>query len=660
MIKRLALSVSMIAAFAVVTLSADAAEQVKRKRKGFFESLFGSYEGSSRERRLRQPKSDRAWWEDGDDVRIIYGDGNKPKKKKNTTTATAFVDPEIGEGLGMGNRVYALPKLFTVADPAFSKLTTIETDNSAIRLALADKAMPVQALEATRKLVLEHYKSAGFAPIWTKNGQLGERGVVLLKYLAKAADEGLEPQRYLPAVLKSFDNPQSQIDGDSFAAAQLDVGLTVAALNYAQHISGGAYEPLKLSGYHDMTPEAVDGKTALRVLAWSPFPDVYLQGLAPTHPAYAAFKSELALSVSVRPENPEMPSGKRIRVGQKDSRIVLLRERLVKDGFIPLIDAEVADDKRDVLDKVLAKALKAFQQAKAVPQTSNLDDLTTKALNGLDNGATRERLISNMERLRWLPKSLGNRHVFVNQASFKVAVMEAGKPVWTSNVIVGRPFTQTAVFSDSMETVVFNPSWGVPQSIILNEYLPKLRRNPGYLDKIGFKVVNANGKVVSSRSVNWSAVGSRTAIGIQQPPGASNALGEIKFLFPNKHSIYMHDTPNRHLFAESSRAFSHGCVRVENPREFAQVLLGWDAAKIADGIESGASKNITLEKPVPVHLTYFTAWPDVTGKIQYFSDIYERDSTLLQARKIVAKAFGTSENQRIVATGKIVPASVSD
>jgi murein L,D-transpeptidase YcbB/YkuD len=217
-------------------------------------------------------------------------------------------------------------------------------------------------------------------------------------------------------------------------------------------------------------------------------------------------------------------------------------------------------------------------------------------------------------------------------------VVENGRAVWSTRVIVGKPNTQTYMFHDEMELVVFNPSWGVPPSIIAREYLPKLRRDPGYLDRLGFKVVNQNGKVVPSRSVRWASYGSKVPFGIHQPPGAKNALGEVKFLFPNSHNIYMHDTPARELFEEDARAFSHGCVRVQNPREFASVILGWDAAKVAGHIETPRSETVRLKEKIPVHLAYFTAWPDETGKMRYFEDIYGRDKAMENARTSVTVA----------------------
>jgi L,D-transpeptidase YcbB len=645
--KIISMGVVIIVGSTLMAEASFAQENERPRRKGFFESLFGV------KQKPRKPVfNSRAWWEDDpSDVRIIRPpQQNKKNAAAKAKTAgsiiTADIDPEAGEGLGMGNINYSLPKLAPVYDPALRNITTTDTEATAIRAVLTDKSTDLRATQDIRAAVLEHYKSTGFKPIWTKQGSIDKRALATLVHLSQAGEEGLEPRRYLPALLESFTPSETQFQGDLLGAAHFDVGMTLAAVTYAVHQSGGAFEPERLSAYHDLKPEAVSPKIALRVLAHSPFPGEYLKTLAPAHPAYALMKSELAAMPSI--ETPLiMAEGKRVRIGQKDPRIAQLRELLLAQGFLGAAAAEVELDKEDVLDKTLAKALKAYQTLKGLPQTSNLDTATVRAINGPDLGARREMLLTNMERLRWLPKQLGNRHVFVNQASYLVDVFDQNKLIWESNVIVGKPLTQTNVFSDTMETVVLNPSWGMPQSILLGEYLPKLRANPGYLDKIGFKVVNASGKVVPSRSINWNSVGSGSGIGVQQPPGESNALGKVKFLFPNKHSIYMHDTPNRHLFAESKRNFSHGCVRVENPVEFASVLLNLDQTTVNDDIESGKSKSVKISTPTRVHLTYFTVWPDKSGKLQFYSDAYGRDKTLREARVTAAKVLGLKADQQL-------------
>ena len=198
-------------------------------------------------------------------------------------------------------------------------------------------------------------------------------------------------------------------------------------------------------------------------------------------------------------------------------------------------------------------------------------------------------------------------------------------------MIVGKPNTQTAVFSDIMETVEFNPYWGVPQSIIIKEMLPRLRRDPSYLDRNGYEVLDARGREIGSSYVDWSRYGNKVPLSVRQPPGAANALGVVKFLFPNSHAIYMHDTPTRSLFEKKVRAFSHGCVRVQNPRELAELVLGWDAERVDEAIEQGSNQAVKLSRKLPVHLAYFTAWPDETGQIIIYPDVYDRDAQLEKA-----------------------------
>jgi L,D-transpeptidase YcbB len=667
--------VSCVSAIVLVgfVVPADADTFFKRRRPNFFERLLGidsnnigTFEGPTRSNRYdrRRKRTDPQWWQNTDPNVTLYGGepGYKKRRFKKVATAkpvqqAAYVDPEVSAGIGMGNLVYMPPVVVPVIDPAFSKLSIVGDENNAIRLALSDRGSQIRATDDIRRAVLDYYKASSFKPLWTSRGALSTRAELLLSVMARADEEGLIASRYVPKPLTEFTDPNAQIEGDSLAAAQLDVGLTVAALTYAQHISGGAFEPARLSGYNDLKSQRADAVATLNALSWISLPDKFLASLMPRHPAYGIFKAELAKLSSADGDQPQFPAGPRVKVGQKDARLPQLRDILVSMNYLTEADAIVDAEKEEVLDKKLSRALKSFQKAKQVSQTGNLDDATVVALAGPDKDQMRETLITNMERLRWLPRDLGARHVFVNQAAFRVDVMDNGKAVWTSRVIVGKPLTQTAVFSDKMETVVFNPSWGIPQSILLNEYLPKLRRDAGYLDRLGFKVINSEGKVVSSRSMNWYGVGSDSQIGVQQPPGGDNALGELKFLFPNSHSIYMHDTPNRNLFANANRAFSHGCVRVQNPREFAQVLLGWSGAKVEEklalGAESGESTNVQLKANIPVHLTYFTAWPDESGKINYFSDFYERDKTMLQARNIVKTGKRPMVADKIVDSRKL-------
>ena len=362
--KVVVLSLGVLMACVAVTDVASAQEVQRKRRIGFFDRLFGNFDRPRVERR-------RAWWEDGSDQqpRIIRPGKVKPKQvvQQKKKVVPVSIDPDEGENLGMGNIDYFPPKQAALFDPGFAKLTSTDTDASAVRLVLADRTTNIRASELVRKAVLEHYKLTGFKPLWTTEGNINARGLALLGVLAKADREGLEPLRYKPSVLDAFDGAVAQLDGDGLGLAQFDVGLTAAAVTYAQHMSGGAYEPERTSAYYDVKTERVDAAFAVKTLANTPFPAEYLNHLAPTHAAYAQMKAELAKLASATPsDQPAFPDGKRVRIGQKDPRIAVLRERLIDENYIGYAEAEVADEKRDVLDKVLARALKKFQEVKGV------------------------------------------------------------------------------------------------------------------------------------------------------------------------------------------------------------------------------------------------------------------------------------------------------
>jgi len=367
-----------------------------------------------------------------------------------------------------------------------------------------------------------------------------------------------------------------------------------------------------------------------------------LNSLQPQHPAFAAFRTALAkLRAGNVEAMPPIASGSRIKPGESDARIPKIRTWLGRIGYLsslePMpssdmtasIDAPEAGSENELFDEQLAAAVKAFQTDSGIKSTGYLDKQTIAALNKRDPKSDETRLVANMERLRWLPRDLGSRYVFVNQAAFRLQVIDNGQEVWTTKVVVGKPDTQTAAFHDQMETIVFNPSWGVPQSIITKEMLPELRKDASYLDRQGFRVKDKTGKVVKSSEINWFAYGDKPPFDIEQPPSGDNALGDIKFLFPNAHSIYMHDTPMKQLFAKSMRAFSHGCVRVENPREFASVLLGRSREEIDAEIDGGISHSVPVTGDIKVHITYFTAWPDKDGRIVHYNDVYNRDGGII-------------------------------
>lgn len=610
----------------LVSGAALADQKVRKHKPGFFERLFSSH-------RQNRTQKNRSLF--GSEKKSgAMGVPKQAKKAKPKKKPSTYADPEGDPGFGMGNLTYVAPKLVPLSALKLSEARPADAASGAIYDQLSGDFASVRVLPEAREAILAQYRSQNFKPVWLSSGKLSPRGADVLKLLSAAADEGLEPQSYLPAGLTSFDAPLPEQDAS--AMARLDIDLSAAAVRYARDASGGQFDPALLSLYHDIKPQWVPATQAVKVLAWSPFAADYLKSLHPTHPAYAAMKKALAEARGTSPVTlTAIEDGPIVKKGGNDARIPTVRERLEELGYVSAM-AEGADP--TLLDAELSVQLRLFQKASSIKITGALGPQTIVALNTNGPKADTEKLLHNIERLRWLPRNLGTRHVFVNQAAYEAQVVENGRTVWESRVIVGKPLTQTSVFNDEMEYVVFNPSWGVPPSIIRNEYLPRLRRDPGYLDRIGFKVVNQDGKVVPSRSVSWASYGSKVPFGVHQPPGEDNALGEIKFLFPNKHDIYMHDTPNRDLFERDVRAFSHGCVRVQNPREFAAVILGWTPEDVAAHIETASSETVKLKDKLPVHLAYFTAWPDAGGQMRYFKDIYGRDETMQKAHSGVLVA----------------------
>ena len=635
MIHKLLLKLSVAAIAVFVSGQSVLADTYANRNKGFFESLFGAP-------RYKKPRRTiLPWWKEDGDANFFYG---------SLYGDDDYGDPEPIPGKGMGNLTYIGPKQVPLSDPAFSKLIAEGIQNQAILAALSNPKAIVRVPQEERQPILDLYSSAGFKPLWLDGNAPSERAKTVLAFAAKTFEDGLEPLAYLPRGLSSFDNIAEQLSADPQELAQFDISMTAATLKLAREISSGQFEPNRLSRYNDIAPERVDVGQVLKVMAWTPFPEAYLNNLMPKHEAYGLMKAELAkLRASrIKPAYEKIAEGKSVKAGGSDPRILVIRDRMQAMGFLDGEEAAVEPELSNKLDADLSAALKKFQKSAKLRQTGALDMATVKNLNRDTSQRDIQRLVYNMERLRWLPKNLGSRYVFANAPAFEVRVMDRGNEVWRSKVIVGLPMAQTAAFHDEMETVVFNPSWGVPQSIIVNEYLGKLRRDPSYLDRQGFKVIAPNGKVVPSSSINWAAYGDRPPFGVQQPPGKGNALGKLKFLFPNSHAIYMHDTPTKNLFSESVRAFSHGCVRVQNPQEFASILLGWDRARVDKEIDSGKSQPTTLKQKIPVHLTYFTAWPDSSGKISYFNDVYERDAAMEKALTAMTAAREASSTQKLV------------
>ena len=645
----------LLTGLSVLALMGSPAEAGQGGQPNFFDLLFGRHP-SPRQQPTIYGNAAAPQWTDSNGQPT-----GAPKRRKHAAPPpeniiandSAVADPEQQiAGLGMGTVEYTPPLVAPLYDASFIALEAPTPDAEAVRVMLSDKATTIRAVDIERKAVLAFYKSTNFKPVWISDGHVTPRADELLKILSAASAEGLVQKNYLPEVLSSFEGADAATSGDAIKQARLEIGLTLAALHYARQLSGGQFDPSRLSLYNDIKTEAVNPDEALKALSEGTAPAVYLDGLAPKNPQYAILKAELArlAGSQTKPFTP-IAAGNAIKPGKIDARMPAIRARLETLGFIAAAATGGGTD--SALDQDTVIAVMAFQTANKMKPSGIIDANTLKALNRDQARDERQKVLASMERLRWLPKNLGTRYVFVNQAAFDVNVMDQGRSVWKSRVIVGQPTKQTYSFSDQIQTVVFNPKWGVPASIIVNEYGPKMRKDPTYLDRNGFIVVDNRGNEIDSNSVDWFHMGTTPNFGVQQLAGGDNALGELKFLFPNSHDIYMHDTPTKNLFKDSVRAFSHGCVRVQNPREFAQVLLNWNKDEVEKGLAIEETHSVPLAHKVPVHLTYFTAWVDDQGKVQYFDDIYGRDAAMAKAFAYDPSAPKSGNSTDIVAQGTL-------
>ncbi len=325
-----------------------------------------------------------------------------------------------------------------------------------------------------------------------------------------------------------------------------------------------------------------------------------------------------------------------MEAGARDGRVVPLRARLAATGELSEEGSAVEDPER--FDEEVARAVLAFQRRHGLGVDGIVGPATLAALN-VPAAEHARQIQLNLERWRWLPADLGRRHVFVNAANFELDLVEDGREVFTSRVMVGRPYRRTPVFSDRISYLVLSPYWHVPHSLAVQDQLPAQRRDPGYFAQAGIRVFRGWGQdavEVDPAAIDWSRVSASSfPYRLRQDPGPRNFLGGVKIMFPNRFNVYLHDTPSRALYERSRRDFSSGCTRVEKALELTELLLqdvpGWNMARIRQAVERGREETVRLPRSVPVHLLYQTAWAAPDGAVHFRHDIYERDTPLAAA-----------------------------
>jgi murein L,D-transpeptidase YcbB/YkuD len=475
-----------------------------------------------------------------------------------------------------------------------------------------------------RSAVEAFYKERNYAPLWITNGAENARAKAAISYLGQVDRDGLEPSDYPTPDFKSAADPA--------ALADAEARLTAALLTYARHASTGrvAYSRVAADIYYNHpTPDAAE---VLKKLADASDVAAALDSLEPQAAEYKALKKALAdarggKGAAKEPEKKaEVPhvriaEGKILRPGMKDERVIALRKRLDVPG----------DKSNPLYDDAVRDAVKTFQTTADLNADGNVGPNTVRAMNGErveaapKLGDPVDTIIANMDRWRWMPHELGDIHVIVNIPDYRLTLYKDGKVYWTTKIVVGKPNLPTPLISAEMKFITVNPTWNVPPSIIEKEYLPALQEDPQALERIGLKLEQAPDGTVR----------------IWQPPGAANALGRIRFNFPNKFLVYQHDTPDKYLFAKDKRAFSHGCMRVENPLLYGEKLLSlvmpnehYTQARL-EKMFGGNEININFpqNKFIPVHLTYQTAFVDQDGKLQLREDVYGRDARMIAILK---------------------------
>ena len=387
----------------------------------------------------------------------------------------------------------------------------------------------------------------------------------------------------------------------------------------------GRLDPASVSSNFGYEVRELAVGDVLGLVSASSDPVATLEAYNPPQKEYQALRAELAKARerAATDQSVEVPDGPLLKPGMSDPRVKIIRQRL---------EIAAAAEDPEVYDETVVAAIKDFQKSARLRADGIVGKNTLVAMNrGQEDHVP--TIIANMERWRWMPRYLGDFYVRVNIPNYNVDIYKDGAVVHTTRIIVGKVTNQTPIFSDEMEHIVVNPVWNVPQSIARNEMLPRLRAGGGLGGYTVYAKVRGRFRAVSPGSINWHTV-NMSQIQIKQPPGSANALGQVKFLFPNKYSVYLHDTPTKSLFDRDARAFSHGCMRVQDPWDFAAALLADDPEIDANKLRKmvgGAERWVNLDTKIPVHVTYFTAWVDDDGKLQIRDDIYGHDKRIVQA-----------------------------
>lgn len=480
------------------------------------------------------------------------------------------------------------------------------------------------------------YREENYQFIWLDGDQPSDRYRQFVKLLDTADAHGLPRDLYATAL----DDFQGETKVAPAQAPELDARVTATVLQFLTQLSGGRLDPQQLESLWTLKPEKPDVVPALSAAIRNNDLAGAMERLQPQQPEYRELQHALVRYKAIAAKGgwPSIPLGTRVKPAQQSAAVPALRRRLAIEGDL---DPRHENDPSPVFDATAADALKRFQERHRLEPDGIVDAETVRALNV--PVAARIRAIElNLERWRWLPDPMPPRYLLVNVPDFRLEAIENGKPVFSMRVVVGGPDNKTPIFADQMTHVVFSPYWNVPPRIATEETIPRAASDPGFLARNNMEVVSPSGDIVEPDSVDWS---SATGFRIRQRPGSNNALGGVKFIFPNNFDVYLHDTNATKLFDRIERGLSHGCVRVEEPHKLAHYVLRdqpeWTAEAIAAAMQSGQEKHVKVSAPIPVFILYKTAWVH-DGGVRFLKDLYGHDAA--QAAKLFPSGAGETND----------------
>ncbi|MEY8827629.1 murein L,D-transpeptidase [Sedimentitalea sp. XS_ASV28] len=473
----------------------------------------------------------------------------------------------------------------------------------------------------------DFYRVRGYDPLWTGNDRMHEeRRVALMRALTDVDLHGLSPARYNMAALRQ----QMETARTTRDLGLVEVALSKAFLQYARDVQTGMLVPSRIDGGIVRQVSYRDRAQYLTDLADTETPRAFIQSLPPASAQYRALMKEKLRLEGLLEQGGWGPTValSSVKPGETGAGVVALRNRLINMGYMRRSASRTYDS--DMQD-----AIRRFQFDNGLAEDGVAGQGTINEINVSVQQRLKSVIVA-MERERWLNMDLGDRHILVNLTDFTAKIVDNGRVTFRTRSVIGKNTSdrRTPEFSDVMEFMVINPSWYVPRSIVTKEYLPMLRNNPNAVSHI--EITDSRGRRVNRANANFSQYSARNfPYSMRQPPSKQNALGLVKFMFPNKYNIYLHDTPSKSLFDREVRAFSHGCIRLADPFDFAYALLSLQTddpkGEFHRVLNSGRETKVTLDQPVPVHLIYRTALVDEKGRAEYRRDVYGRDAKIWKA-----------------------------